>query len=73
MLKDISSTKLRNALAEYVIEDMQLLTTVESPAFCWLIGSIFPYQLPDQKSFTQNFDNLYEMMVKKVKQVLELG
>ena len=71
MLKDISSTKLCNALAEYVIEDMQPLTTVESPAFRKLIGSICPYQLPDRKSFTQHLEKIYDMMVKKVKEVLE--
>ena len=47
MLKDACSTKLRDALAEYVIEDMQPLTTVESPAFRKLIASFCPYPLPD--------------------------
>ena len=71
MLNDTCSTKLCNALAEYVIEDMQPLTTVESPAFCKLIGSICPYQLPDRKSLTQHWETIYDMMVKKVKEVLE--
>ena len=33
MLRDASSMRLRSVLLEYVIEDMQPLTTVESPAF----------------------------------------
>ena len=40
MLRDISSTKLCKALFEYIIEDMQPLSIVESPAFRKLIGSI---------------------------------
>ena len=71
MLRDISSTKLRKALFEYIIEDVQPLSTVESPAFRKLIGSICPYQLPDRKSLTQHLDKLYDLMVKKVKEVLE--
>ena len=71
MLKDISSTKLRKALFEYIIEDMQPLSTVDSPAFWKLIGSICPYQLPDRKSFTQHLEKLYDLMVKKVKETLE--
>ena len=53
MLRDIS---LRKALFEYIIEDMQPLSTVESPAFWKLIGSICPYQLPDRKSSAQNLN-----------------
>ena len=71
MLKDACSAKLCNALAEYVIEDMQPLTTVESPAFRKLMASVCPYQLPDRKSFTQYLDKLYDIMVKKVKELLE--
>ena len=71
MLRDISSTKLRNALFEYIIENMQPLSTVESPAFQKLIGSICPYRLPDRKSFTQHLDKPYDLMVKKVKEALE--
>jgi len=72
MLREASSMRLRNALLEYVIEDMQPLTTVESPAFRKLIGSVCSYQLPDRKSFTQHLDKLYDSMVKKVKEALEV-
>jgi len=72
MLKDACSAKLWNALAEYVIEDMQPLTSaVESPAFRKLIASFYPYQLPDRKSLTQYLDKLYDIMVKNVKESLE--
>ena len=50
---------------------MQPLSTVESPAFRKLIASICPYQLPDQKSFTQRLEKLYDLMIKKVKEALE--
>ena len=36
----ISVTKMRSLLAEYIVEDMQPLSTVESPAFRKLINSI---------------------------------
>lgn len=71
MFRDASSMKWRDALLEYVIEDMQPLTTVESPAFRKLIGSICSHQLTDQKSFTQHLDNLFDSMVKKVKETPE--
>ena len=71
MLRDISSTKLCKAFFEYIIEDMQPLSTVDSPAFQKLIGSICPYELPDRKFFTQHLEKLYDLIVKKVKEALE--
>ena len=50
---------------------MQPLSTVESPAFQKLIGSICPYQLTDRKSFAQNLNKLYDSMVRKVKEALK--
>lgn len=67
----ISATKMRSLLSEYIIEDMQPLTTVESPAFRKLMNSICTTQLPDRKSFTQHLDKVYDLMVSKVKQTLE--
>ena len=55
----------------HLLNMLQPLTTVASPAFCKLIGSVCPYQLPDRKSFTQLLKKIYDMMVKKVKEVLE--
>ena len=60
----IPSNKLQSLLAEYVIENMQSLSTVESQ----LLGSICPTQLPGRKSFT---DTVYDSMVSKVKKTLE--
>ena len=60
MLRDIISIKLRKALFEYIIEDMQPLRTVESSAFRKLIGSICPCKLPHWKSFTQHLEKLYD-------------
>ena len=63
--------KLQSLLAEYVIEDMQPLSTVDSPAFRKFLGSICPTQLPDIKSFTVYLDTVYDWMVSKIKKTLE--
>ena len=52
----ISVAKMRSLLSEYIIENMQPLSPVESPAFRKLMNSICTTQLPDRKSFTQHFD-----------------
>ena len=57
--------KLRSSLAEYVIEDMRPLSTVDSPAFRKLLGSICPTQLPDRKSFTVYLDTVYDSIVSR--------
>jgi len=62
---------MRSLLAEYVIEDMRPLSTVESPAFRKLINSMCPTQLPDRKSFTAYLDTVYDSMVDKVKNTLQ--
>ena len=67
----VPSTRLRNLLSEYVIEDVLPLSTVESAAFRKLIGGICSTQVPDRKSFTAHMDKLYDAMVKKVKEILE--
>ena len=67
----IPPNKLQSLLAEYVIEDMRPLSTVESPAFRKLLGSICPTQLHDRNSFTVYLDTVYDSMVSKVKKTLE--
>ena len=62
---------MRSLLVEYIMEDMQPLSTVESPAFQKLMNSICTTQLPDRKFFTQHLDKVYNSMVSKVKQALE--
>ena len=67
----VPSTRLRNLLSEYVIEDMLPLSTVESPSFQRLIGGLCCTQVPDRKSFTLYLDRLYDQMVQRVKEALE--
>ena len=67
----ISATKMRSLLSEYIVENMQPLSTVKSPTFQKLINSICTTQLPDRKSFTQHLDKVFDTMVSKVKQTLE--
>lgn len=60
-------------VAEYIIEDMLPLSTVESPAFKRLVcgTSSSNVQLPDRKSFTLFLDKAYDSMIAKVKATLE--
>ena len=67
----IPAQKMQSLLSEYIIEDMQPLSTVESPAFCKLISNICTTQIPDRKSFTQHLDKVYDSMLNKIKQILE--
>ena len=53
-------------------QDMQPLSTVDSPAFRKLINNICTTQIPDRKSFTEHLDKVYDSMLGKVKQVLEV-
>ena len=62
---------MRSLFLEFIIEDMQPLSTVESPAFRKHMNSICTTQLPDRKSFTQHLDKVYDSMVSKVKQTLK--
>ena len=57
-------------LAEYVIEDMLPLSTVESHAFRKLLNSLCSTQIPDRKSFTDHLDHQYDLVVEKVKSSL---
>ena len=61
---NVPSTRLCNVLSQYVIEDMQPLSTVESPAFRKLIRGLCCTQLPDRKSFTLYLDKVYDEMVQ---------
>ena len=66
----IPAQKMQSLLFEYIIEDMQPLSTVESPAF-QLINNICATQIPDRKSFTLHLDGVYDSMLSKIKQIFE--
>ena len=68
---NVSFTRLRQFLSDYVIEDMLPLSTVESPAFRKLIGGLCSTQMPDRKSFTLYLDTLYDHMVQQVEEALD--
>ena len=63
----IPSQKIRSLLSKYIIEDMQPLFTVESPAFRRLINNICATKIPDRKSFTLHLDGVYDSMLSKIK------
>ena len=67
----VSPEMVRRLIADYVVEDVLPLSTVESPAFRRLISGISSVQVPDRKSFTQYLDGVYEEMEKKVREALE--
>ena len=67
----IPAQKMRSLLSEYIIEDMQPLSTVESPAFRKVIINICATQIPDRKSFTLHLDKVYDSMLSNIKQILE--
>ena len=46
----IPAQKMRSLLSEYIMEDMQPLSTVESPSYRKLINNICSTQIPDRKS-----------------------
>ena len=68
----IPAQKMQSLLSEYVIEDMQPLSTVESPAFQKFINSICTTRIPVRKSFTKHLDKVYDSMIGKIKEVLEV-
>ena len=54
---------------EYVIEDVLLLSTVESPAFRKLIGGIPSVKAPDRKSFTLRLNKAFDGIKRNSKQL----
>ena len=63
----IPAQKMLSLLSEYVIKDMQPLSTVESLAFRKLISNICTTHIPDRKSFTEHLDKVYDSILDKVK------
>ena len=74
--RKVSPAVFRSLVAEYIIDDMLPLSTVESPAFRKLVCMLFSssaqcVELPNRKSISLYLQNAYELMVKKIKEVLE--
>ena len=67
----IPVNKVQSLLSGYIIEDMRPLSTMKSPAFRKLLGSIYPTQLPNRKALTVYLNTIYDSMVSKVKKTLE--
>ena len=51
---------------------MQPLSIVESPAFQKLINNICTTRIPDRKSFAEHLNKVYDSMLGKVKEALEV-
>ena len=69
----INPSRLQGLVAEYIIEDMFPISTVESPVFSKLVCGVSSsnVQLPSRKSFTMFLDKTYDSMIAKVKGILE--
>ena len=74
MSSSINPSRLRGLVAEYIIEDMLPISTVESPDFSKLVCGISSsnVQLPNRKSFTVFLDKTYDSMITKVKSALKM-
>lgn len=69
----ISPAKMRNLVAEYIINDMLPLSTVESPGFKKLIAEMTSssVELTNRKALATHLDKAYELMISKIKGTLE--
>ncbi|KAK1884417.1 Transposable element Hobo transposase [Dissostichus eleginoides] len=69
--------EVKRLVAEYVVEDMQSLSTVESPAFRKLVSKI-PVNttndkqvLPDRKTFAKELDKAYAIIEKELRKTID--
>ena len=46
-------------MSEYIVQDMLLLSTADSPAFRKLIGEVYSTQVPDRKALTLRLDKVF--------------
>ena len=69
----VSPAKMKNLVAEYIINDMLPLSTVKSPGFKKLIAEMTSssVELPNRKALATYLDKAYELMMSKIKGVLE--
>ena len=65
----VSPAKMKNLVAEYIINDTLPLSTVESPGFKKLIAEMTSSsaELPDRKALAIHLDKAYELMMSKIK------
>ena len=73
MSSSINPSRLRGFVAEYIIEGVLPISTIESPAFHKLVCGVSSsnVQLPSRKSITTFLDKTYDSMIVKVKGTLE--
>ena len=69
----VSPEKMKNLVAEYIINDMLPLSTVESTGFKKLIAEMTSSsaELPNRKALATHLDKAYELMISKIKGTLE--
>ena len=71
--KAVSPAAIRGLVAQFIVNDMLPLSTVESPSFRKLINALSSssVQLPDRKSLSSYLEKAFESMIEKVKDALE--
>ena len=71
--KAVSPAAIRGLVAQFIVNDMLPLSTVESPSFRKLINALSStsVQLPDRKSLSSYLEKAFESMIKKVKEALD--
>ena len=71
----MSSVEVRKLVTEYIIVDMLPLTIVESPTLKKRVDELLPHpvQLPDRKTICSHLEKVYESMMKKIKENLEVA
>ena len=69
----MSPEAIRGLLAQFIVNDILVLSTVESPSFRKLINALLatPVQLPDRKSLSSYLEKAFELMIKRVKEALD--
>ena len=72
--KAVSPAAIRGLVAQFIVNDMLPLSTVESPSFRKLINALSStsVQLPDRKSLSSYLEKAFESMIKKVKEALHI-
>ena len=71
--KAVLPAAIRGLVAQFIVNDMLPLSTVESPSFRKLINALSStfVQLPDRKSLSSYLEKAFESMIKKVKEALD--